>query len=104
MSVGFPAYSVRRVALSVQGLNLPTASEDIIRALGWEIAEKSSNFLIAKVPLSLASPLGEIFTVRFVSKRELEIKSRCVFAQFIDWGKNERNIDSFLNKVYEMYL
>ncbi|TAF33044.1 MAG: hypothetical protein EAZ57_07290 [Cytophagales bacterium] len=104
MSLGFPAFSVRRVALSVKGLELYAASESILSELKWIVTEKNKQFIIAKVPPSFVSPLGEIITIRFVSGKELEIKSRCVFAQFLDWGKNEQNIDAYLKKLYEMYL
>ena len=68
--------------------------------LGWAWVELDTGDIVARVPMS-AFGMGETITVSFRKKNHISIESESVWAsQFFDFGKNESNVDKFL-EIFE---
>jgi rhomboid protease GluP len=64
------------------------------KTLGWRIGPSSVAGFIAYTKLSMSS-WGEQITVKIDNSRAA-ITSECTGSQIADWGKNKRNIETFL--------
>ncbi len=99
MAFGFPAYAIDNQNLSADCTTLRSAVRDALSALGWNYEATDSNTFIAQIPLSLFS-WGERLTVSFTEDGTIKAKSEGILAtQFIDWGKNKRNIKMFFSQL-----
>lgn len=68
--------------------------------LGWDWLELDTGDIVARVPRS-AFGKGETITVSFRKKDHISIESESVSVfQFFDMGKNESNVDKFL-EIFE---
>ncbi len=67
---------------------------ECIKRLDWKVGYVSENGFIASTPFSLSS-WSETFTVT-VEEEKAILKSECTGSQVVDWGKNKRNIEHFL--------
>lgn len=71
-----------------------------VEKLGWKILEIGNSRIVAQTSFSLCSWREEVsFFVEFGS---VEIQSVCVGNQFVDWGKNRKNIDDFSNMFFDL--
>jgi rhomboid protease GluP len=70
------------------------------KKINWDISYLSENGLIACSKFSMSS-YGEEVTVQIESDRAA-IKSKCLGNQIIDYGKNKRNVESFLATFIEL--
>lgn len=102
MAIGFPAYCKERKALIV--------SEDEAKIAAISALEKMHASEIGLHPFALDYKtqgtyltMGERIYVN-ITPTEIIIRSECLLiTQFIDFGKNKRNIDNFW-KEYESFL
>jgi hypothetical protein len=74
------------------------ASITAIEYLGWVITNNINNVITANVPTTMSS-WGETISVRVNESGQVSIVSQCNKNQIFDWGKNKRNIASFITKL-----
>ena len=102
MAVGFPAKYSTRCNHSFKAYE--AFSEVIKNALeikGWKLLKEDEgrHQIIAQIPASGSMTLGELCKIQF-DTRQYVIESRCIlFTQFLDFGKNKKNVKSFLSVV-----
>lgn len=95
MAFGFPASYETEIELTGSRTEIRDAIARSFELLGWDFStDGGSNLFSARVPPSLAS-FGESFTVSFAEEPTIVLRSRCWIA-LIDWGKNKRNVEKFL--------
>jgi len=68
---------------------------------GWNItrSDKSKGILLAITPMSLMSWGEEIKIELNTFNKKIEIKVRSESRQFIDWGKNSKNVNNFYSTI-----
>lgn len=94
MAIGFPAeYTVTQV-MPFDKFGLERLVEQALATVGWEVIERSNERFVAKVPLSGFS-WGERLHVDLADGHAV-IRSACYPFQVIDWGKNRRNVETFV--------
>jgi rhomboid protease GluP len=69
------------------------------KSLNWNIGYTSESGFIAYTNFSWSSWSEEV-TIK-IENNKLSLKSECTGSQLADWGKNKKNIESFLNKFNE---
>ena len=68
--------------------------------LGWNIGYKSENGFVAYTKFSMSSYSEEVkFTI---DNGLVTIKSECTGSQLVDWGKNKKNVENFLDAFNEL--
>jgi rhomboid protease GluP len=97
MAFGFPASYSASVELSGDRPNARETVRSIFDLLGWRYTENHADHFTATVPMS-GSSWGEKVTVTLEPPGVLKIHSVCNFPQIFDWGKNKRNVDSFIER------
>lgn len=97
MAFGFPASYTASVKLSGDRKNARETVRSIFDLLGWQYTEHHADHFTAIVPVSHSS-WGEKVTVTLEPPGMLKVHSICRFPQIFDWGKNKRNIDSFIDR------
>ena len=98
MSFGFPAYAEATEAFDADWPELIGAIEATLNTLGWDFSRPSRARFVARVSVSSWS-WGERITI-VVDEFRVRIRSECVYPlQFIDWGKNRRNVDTLINRL-----
>ena len=72
--------------------------------LEWNIEEIAPEWLRFEVPINMHTSGEEItFTLGKEGDGEISIHSECTSIQFVDYGKNRKNIQK-LRKVYDVLL
>ena len=95
MAFGFPASYETEIEVTGSHADVRDAIARTFELLSWPFTtDDGPNFFTARVPSSLAS-FGEKFTVSLAEEPTIAISSRCWIA-LIDWGKNRRNVEKFL--------
>jgi hypothetical protein len=85
----------------VSARELKRVCKDALDELGWRFEVEDRWRIIAYVPYSFTS-YGEWLIVD-VFDEELVVISHCRRRlQLVDWGKNRRNVDRFLNRVEDI--
>src|SRR5262245_37072496 len=80
---------------------LRRACEDALDELRWEWEDDSRWRLVAYIPYSWTS-YGEWLLVE-IFEEEIEVISHCrKKAQLVDWGKNRKNVERFLERVEDI--
>jgi len=102
MAVGFPAkYSTRRNHSFSAYEAFSEMIKKALEAKGWKLLKEDveRHQLIAQIPASGSMTLGELCKIQFDTTQYV-IESRCIlFTQFLDFGKNKKNVKSFLSIV-----
>tara|TARA_B100000470_G_C19658206_1_gene331896 strand:+ start:157 stop:486 length:330 start_codon:yes stop_codon:yes gene_type:complete len=99
MAFGFPAYATRQTQFNAYQAQIAQAIPVVLESLRWKGYQVSPTSFSASVGVGLFS-WGETITIDFVSQNGIQVTSKCSFPlQCIDWGKNERNIHTFLNQL-----
>ncbi len=85
----------------VDAKELKRACKDALDELGWNWEADDRWRLVAYVPYSFGS-YGEWLIVEIYDE-ELVVVSHCRSrGQLVDWGKNRRNVEQFLNRVEDI--
>lgn len=63
--------------------------------LDWKISRIGELGFVAYTSFSLSSYSEEIHVV--IDQDNIHLKSKCIGSQLVDWGKNKKNIDTFIN-------
>jgi hypothetical protein len=85
----------------VPAKELKRACKDALDELRWKWEAESRWRLIAYVPYSFSS-FGEWLIVEIYDE-ELVVVSHCRRRdQLVDWGKNRKNVERFLNRVADI--
>ena len=105
MAVGFPAkYSTRcNHSFKTYGA-FSEAIKSVLEIKGWKLLKEDEGChqIIAQIPASGSMTLGELCKIQF-DTRQYIIESRCIlFTQFLDFGKNKKNVKSFLSVVISL--
>ncbi len=103
MSFGFPA-SYQKIVFDIPaGTDIARSVGSALSRIGWNpVVEK--NVYRASTTLSMGS-LGEKITVEVLPNKSIKVRSRCKFGlQFLDFGKNERNVEKFLLELPRHYV
>ena len=102
MAIGFPAKFSARCNHSFTAYE--AFSEVMKKALekkGWKLLKEDMerHQIIAQIPASGSMTLGELCKIQFDTTQYV-IESRCIlFTQFIDFGKNKKNVKCFLTTI-----
>ena len=96
MAFGFlPKYTQEFELKSLNTEQFLIIACDTALELNWDISYISKTELVAYTKFSMSS-WSEKITIR-IDEGVAEIKSECTGNQIIDWGKNEKNITTFLS-------
>ena len=99
MAFGFPAYATRQVVINAYQAQIAQAIPVALDSLRWKGYQVSPTSFTASVGTGLFS-WGENITIAFISPNGIQVTSKCCFPlQCFDWGKNERNIRTFLDQL-----
>lgn len=99
MAAGFPAYHTERVQLDQQ-IDWRLIIEAAARQVGWRVGPWNGDHLNTTTGASMSS-WGENVTFDISPEGVLTVTSKCgMTTQFIDWGKNKRNVMKFLDALY----
>lgn len=99
MAVGLPAYAEEIRTFDADANVAKIVVRDALSALGWQYEVVAVNTFVARVPTSLFS-WGERVTVKLTRDGSIAVRSEGIlFTQFIDWGKNRRNIKLFFEQL-----
>lgn len=94
MAVGFPASYATEIELQAGRAAARDAIMSTFELLGWDFEVQDPYTYAAKLRLT-GSSWGETVTVSLANEGTFSIQSACHF-QVIDWGKNRRNVNQFL--------
>lgn len=84
--------------LSISGISKMRAlvvALDVAKKLNWNVGRVSASGIIAYTKFSMSSYSEEV-RVR-IEEESLQLNSECAGNQLFDWGKNKRNIESFIS-------
>jgi rhomboid protease GluP len=96
MAFGFPASYETEIEVTGSHIDIRDAILRSFELLSWPFnSDESVNFITARVHSSLAS-WGEEFTVSLAEEPVISLKSSCRGIQVLDWGKNKRNVEKFV--------
>lgn len=103
MAIGFtPKYEVQINIEDISKEDFLIIVVETCKKLEWSINYISNNGLIAYTKFSMSSWSEEI-TVK-ISDDIANIKSECTGNQFVDWGKNKKNIEKFISTFDEQKI
>ena len=95
MAVGFPPkYSEEINHVDLNEKQFMALALEAIKSLKWNVGRISKNKIIAYKSMSLAS-WGEEIIVD-IEEHSATISSKCSSLQFIDWGRNRKNVEEFI--------
>ena len=77
-----------------------TVAVEAATKLGWTIGQLSENGFIAHTKFSFAS-YGEEFRIEIL-EGTAGLKSSCTGGQMMDWGKNEKNVQGFIDTFTDL--
>lgn len=96
MAFGFPASYETEIEVTGSHMEIRDAILRTFELLSWQFSsDEGTHFITARVPPSLLS-WGEEFTVSLAEEPAVTLRSKCWGIQIVDWGKNKRNVDRFL--------
>ena len=102
MSIGFPAYSKGSQKFKMGQRELGSVVGKVLDSLGWSYEREGPSKFLARCAANLWTS-GEKIEVEVLIDGTVMVKSRCVLiTQFIDWGKNWRNVRAFFAEVDRM--
>jgi rhomboid protease GluP len=70
------------------------------KQLGWNIGYKSENGFVAYTKFSMSSYSEEVKLT--IDNGLVTIKSECTGSQLVDWGKNKKNVENFIDTFNEL--
>lgn len=99
MAAGFPAYHKEIFRSPQPNVDLVFCAVRTLESLRWKVRHVTPNRVIGAVPYNLLSVGEEIeFLIQYPD--ECQITSKCMWpTQFIDWGKNRKNIEKILPEL-----
>ena len=102
MAIGFPAKFSTRCTHSFAAYGaFSKVMKSALETKGWKLLKEDveRQQIIAQIPASGSMTLGELCKIQFDTTQYV-IESRCIlFTQFLDFGKNKKNVKSFLSTV-----
>ena len=98
-SIGLPPYAEDSVQYSRSRDVLLDAIEDVLNDLGWSYGYTGKAELCVSFAITFGS-WGERMTIAVHKDGTIDVRSASVFPlQWIDWGKNQQNIEQFLQRL-----
>jgi rhomboid protease GluP len=95
MAFGFPPRHVHEITFDeLTHEQILIIGLETVKALSWDVGHTSQSGFIAYTQFSFSSASEEV-SVR-IENQKATLKSECTGSQLADWGKNQRNIESFL--------
>jgi rhomboid protease GluP len=73
---------------------------EVATQLGWNIGYKSENGFVAHTKFSMSSYSEEVKLT--IDNGLVTIKSECTGSQLVDWGKNKKNVENFIDGFNEL--
>lgn len=103
MAFGFPA-SYQLVVTSIpKDTDIKRSVGSALSRIGWNPTVDKNTFK-ASTNLSMGSS-GEKITVEILPNKSIKITSKsAIFLQLIDFGKNKRNVDRFMEELPRHYV
>jgi hypothetical protein len=102
MAFGFPAYAEDVIDVDLPRDELRRMVKRTLESLRWRYDPGAKNSLVAKVGVNFWS-WGERVRIKLGPDGEVFVRSQCALVtQCIDWGKNQRNVDQFLDRLEEV--
>ncbi|HAB89355.1 MAG TPA: hypothetical protein DCF84_02380 [Bacteroidetes bacterium] len=102
MAIGFPAKYSTRCNHSFKAYGaFSKAMKNALETKGWKLLKEDEDRhqIIAQIPASGSMTLGELCKIQF-DMTSYVIESRCIlFTQFVDFGKNKKNVKSLLSMI-----
>jgi hypothetical protein len=95
MALGFPAQYIEQIEIEVDRDVARQAIVETLESLGWIYESPNRDSFLAKTDVNILS-WGEKVSVEFTENAALRIRSVCSMLQIFDWGKNKKNVDSFV--------
>jgi hypothetical protein len=103
MAFGFPASSQLVVSNIPKGTDINRSVGSALSRIGWN-PTREKNIFRASTNLSMGSS-GEKITVEVLANNSIKITSKSsIFLQLIDFGKNKRNIERFIEELPRHYV
>jgi rhomboid protease GluP len=101
MAIGLSPKFVQDISLdNLSQEHFLIVAMEAAKQLGWNISYKSENGFVAYTKLSMASYSEEVKLT--IENSIVTIKSECTGNQLMDWGKNKKNVESFLTTFDEL--
>lgn len=100
MAIGFPAYHEVDLSHSFDDKEIALClTRDTFLEMNWrEWVEYKNNYILDYKGLHMPMTLGERMIVK-IKDKHLSIRSESVLVtQFLDFGKNKRNVEEFVTK------
>jgi rhomboid protease GluP len=96
MAVGFPPkYSEVILHGNISKEEFIVLTKEAIKTLQWNVGRVGQNRIIAYKSVSMSS-WGEEITID-IEQRLATVESKCTGSQLIDWGKNQKNVEEFVD-------
>ncbi len=96
MRIKFPARYCKRYSSSIEKSELAKLVEETLEKLRWKYTLKADGEFQAQIPFNFWS-FGEKINIEIQSDG-ISICSKCISPfQCFDWGKNQENVETFLN-------
>jgi hypothetical protein len=103
MAFGIPASYKLIVSNIPKDTDIKRSVGSALSRIGWN-PTLDGNIYRASTNLSMGSS-GEKITVEMMPDKSIKISSRCsIFLQFVDFGKNKRNVERFLEELPRHYV
>ncbi|MBI1332835.1 MAG: hypothetical protein JST12_03025 [Armatimonadetes bacterium] len=104
MAFGFPARYESTFSNVPPGTDIRRAVGSALAKMGWKPTSEGNGYR-ASTTFSMAS-WGERITVQFLpGDRSFKIRSQCsFFLAVLDWGKNQKNVEKFLDELPRHYI
>lgn len=103
MAFGFPASYQLIVSDIPKNTDISRSVGSALSRIGWN-PSVDKNIYRASTNLSMGSS-GEKITVEVLPNKSIKITSRCsIIFQFVDFGKNKRNIERFMEELPRHYV
>lgn len=100
MATGFPPKATLHLELGPrESRRYAATARQVFAELGWELLEHTHNRVVALVPGKLVGK-GEIFSATLVTDG-VELRSQCAGFRPLDFGRNQQNIEAFLQAAEE---
>ncbi|MEM7347293.1 MAG: hypothetical protein AAF485_23895 [Chloroflexota bacterium] len=98
MTFGFPAYFTDQIEHHKDRETAIESVKTALSTLSWPIEEELSTQIKAKTSVNMSS-WGEQIVIDYSDNSLLRVTSKCALpTQCFDWGKNKRNVRSFLEE------
>ncbi len=98
MAIGFPARHRQRERFRHTGDELQRLARDAVGELGWTVLRDEQGLIELRVRINFWS-WGELVAIQ-IGDGFVDVLSRCrAPTQFIDWGRNQRNVEAFFARM-----